>query len=482
MHKEQFDIAVIGAGTGGLVSAFLADSLGAKTALIEKNNVGGECLWTGCVPSKALIKAAKVCWTVKNAAAFGVRTEGVSLDWDGVRQHIIAARSQIQAHEQAEIGRSSIQILNGTARFTDHHTLCVASEAGERLIQARKFILATGSKSRVPSLDGLADTGFLTHEQIFDLPTFPASLLILGGGPIACEIAQAFQRLGSQVTIIEQGERLLPREEPEVSIACRQFLEAEGVIVHVNAHAQRARHDAAGKFIEFTVQGAKFVAHSEQLLVAVGKEPDFSSLNLAAAGVQSSERGLVVDDYLRTSASHVWACGDATGKYLFTHVAEYQAKIAAQNALLPVKTKANYRVVPWATFTDPEIAHLGLTEAEARQKHGCCKVYQVPFSQVDRAIIEGQTEGFIKIITAGSGRVLGVHIVGLAAGELIHNFVPALRDGALIQEFAESIHVYPTLAEIGHRAGNEYYRDLLRAPAMQWLLPRIVGRAKHKAD
>jgi len=475
MTNETYDIAVIGAGTGGLVAAFVADSLGAKTALIEKERVGGECLWTGCVPSKTLIKSARVFDTIKRSAEFGIHIEEPRVIWGAIKARIADVQSDIKKLEQQELKNSGITTIKGAARFESGSTLLVETKDGERRIEAKKFILATGTRPRIPKIEGLQDAGFITHEDVYSLPAFPRSMIILGGGPIGCEMAGAFARLGCKVSMIQRGETLLAKEDPEISSACQKVLENDGVQIHFNADARRAGSDDNGKFIVFEIEGQEQTARASQILVAIGKEAATQSLQLENAGVETNEIGVVVDDQLRTTAPNIWACGDITGEYLFTHVAEYQGKLAAQNALLPVKAKADYRVVPWVTFTDPEIAHLGLTEDEAHEQYGEIKVYRQSFSKLDRAIIEGETQGFAKIIATGSGRILGAHIIGPSAGELIHAFVPAVRDGGLIQEMAETIFAYPTLSEIAHRAGNEYYQELLQSKAARWVLGKIVG-------
>jgi pyruvate/2-oxoglutarate dehydrogenase complex dihydrolipoamide dehydrogenase (E3) component len=474
--SEMYDVAVIGGGTAGLVSGVLAKSLGAKTVLIEKARIGGECLWTGCVPSKALIKSARVFDTVKRAEEFGVHVEKPRLIWSAVKLRIADVRDEIKALERRELDRSGLEIVNGTARFQDAETLLVQTRNGKRAINARKFIVACGTKVRTPDIAGLDEIDYLTHENVFDLPSLPRSMTIIGGGPIACELAQAFARFGTQVTLLQKADRLLTKEDAEISTAAQRVLEQEGVSIHLSAEVQRV---AMGEDEKLHVQwrdanGSPQKTTSSRLLVATGKTVELTELNPGAAGIQWNRDGVVVDDYLRTTAPNIWACGDVTGQYLFTHVAEYQAKIAAQNALLPLKAKADYRVVPWTTFTDPEISHLGLTEDEARHEHGDIKVYRAHFKELDRAIIEGETSGFIKVVTTGSGRIVGVHIIGASAGETIHSFVGALHDGALIQEFAESIFVYPTLAEIGHRAGNEFYKEALQSPTARWLLQKVV--------
>ncbi len=473
MNPEIYDVVVVGAGTGGLVSAFVCDSLGAKTALVERAKMGGECLWTGCVPSKALIKSAKVFEMVSRAAEFGVHVENPRIIWRAVQLRLAAVRDEIKLLERAEMNRSKIDFIQGEAKFVDSHTLEVQTKSGVRHLRATKFILATGTKNRIPDLPGLGDVTYLTHETIYDVPSLPRSLAILGGGPIGCEFAQAFARFGCKVTLLQKSERLLPKEDRDLSEACRRLLQNDGVQVVLNAQTRRVAKNGDRIRVEFESEGEEQSIEAGQVLLAIGKAPH-DTLNLGAAGVTMNENGIVVDEHLQTGARHIFACGDATGKYLFTHVAEYQAKIAAQNALLPFKAKADYRVVPWTTFTDPEIAHLGLTEDEARLAHGEIKTYRVPFDHLDRAIIEGETFGFLKVVTTGSGRIVGAHIIGPQAGELIHAFVPAVRDGALLQEFAEAIHVYPTLAEIGHRAGNEFYRDTLDAKPVRWLLKHLV--------
>jgi pyruvate/2-oxoglutarate dehydrogenase complex dihydrolipoamide dehydrogenase (E3) component len=475
--SEIYDVAVIGGGTAGLVSGVLTKSLGAKTVLIEKARIGGECLWTGCVPSKALIKSARVFDTVKRAEEFGVHVEKPRVVWNAVKLRIADVRDEIKALERRELERSGLEIVNGTARFRDAKTLLVQTHNGDRAISARKFILACGTKVRLPDIEGLEKVGYLTHENVFDLPSLPRSMTIIGGGPIACELAQAFTRFGTKVTLLQKAERLLTKEDAEISAAAQRVLEQEGVSIHLSSEVQRVAISEDDKIhVEWRgTAGSPQTTTSSRLLVATGKTVELSELNLSAAGIQWNSDGVVVDGYLRTTASNVWACGDVTGKYLFTHVAEYQAKIAAQNALLPLKAKADHSAVPWTTFTDPEISHLGLTEDEARREHGDIKVYRAHFKELDRAIIEGDTNGFIKVVTTGSGRIVGVHIIGASAGETIHSFVPALREGILIQEFAESIFVYPTLAEIAHRGGNEYYKEALQSPTARWLLQKVVG-------
>ena len=471
---QIFDLAVIGAGTGGLVSAVGAKTLGANVVLIERESIGGECLWTGCVPSKTLIKSARVFEQIKRAQEFGVHVEKPRVIWNAVKLRIKDVRDEIKKLEREELNKANLEVVKGEASFLDANTLRVVGKSGEQTIRAKKFILATGSTPKIPDIEGLRETGFLTYADVYDLPNLPRSLVILGGGAVACEMAQAMARLGSKVTILQQGERVLPKEDGEVSAAALRVLEQSGVIIHLNAKAIRAGQGEDRAWIEYSMNGEIARVEGSKILVATGKTVDASALKLNEIGVQNDARGIVVDKHLRTTVDNIWACGDCTGSLLFTHVAEAQAKIAVQNALLPLKKTWDARVVPWTTFLDPEIAHLGLTEDEARIEYSNPKIYRQQFKTLDRAIIEGETEGFLKVICSPNNRVLGAHIVGANAGELIHQWIAAVRDGALIEEFGEAIHVYPTLSEIAHRAGNASYQELLDNKTVKWALGKLI--------
>ncbi|HEX9996183.1 MAG TPA: NAD(P)/FAD-dependent oxidoreductase [Abditibacterium sp.] len=468
--KYDYDLAVIGAGTGGLVSAFVADSLGARVALIEADKIGGECLWRGCVPSKTLVKSAKVFDLVNRCQEFGVHVEKPRLIWNAVKLRLADVRDEIKKGERDELARTRIESIAGRASFIDNHTLEIESKGSLRRVTAKKFIVATGSKSKIPDIPGLQDVGFITHEGLFERPALPKSLIFIGGGPISVEMAQAFARFGTKVTVLQSGARLLAKEEPEISALIENLLRAEGVQIHCNAEILRVEAGENLKTVYFAADVEEQSVKAGEIVVAVGKTPHLDGLNLQNSSVKTSEKGIEVDAMLRTSAKNIWACGDVTGNNLFTHAAEYEAKIAAQNAMLPVKTKVDFRVLPWVTFTDPEIAHLGLTLEEAEKLGGDVKVWKTPFATLDRAIIEGETAGFCQIVTTGSGRILGVHIIGPSAGELIATFIPAVREGALLQEFAEAIFPYPTLAEIGHRAGNQIYQEILGSKTVQTAL------------
>ncbi len=465
------DVAVIGGGTAGLVSASVAASLGARATMIEADKVGGECLWRGCVPSKTLLKSARVFHTVKGAAEFGVHVEKSRLIWSAVKLRLADVRDEIKANEREALQKSGVQTVNGRAKFLDNHTLEIEGKSGVTKLTAKKFVLATGSTPRIPEIDGLEAVGYIPPDGLFDKPSLPKSLIFIGGGPVSIEMAQAFARFGARVTVLQHGERILDKEEPEVSALMLRLLRAEGITIHLNASATRAEMDGESKKVWFDTpdeKGQSIVAG--EIVVSIGKTPVFENLALEKIGVKADKKGISVDGHLKTSAANVWACGDATGGPYFTHTAENQGKIAGANAVLPapIAQKLDSRGLSWVTFTDPEVAHLGQTLAQAKKEWGeSARAWHIPFSDSDRAIIEGETAGFARIITTGSGRIVGAHIAGAHAGELIGSLIIPVREGALIGEFGEAMFPYPTLGEIVHKAGNQYYQELLESDLAQ---------------
>ncbi len=463
----DFDVAVIGAGTAGLVSSVVADSLGAKVALIERDKVGGECLWRGCVPSKTLLRSAKVWEMVKRSEEFGVHVEKPKLVWSAIRLRLADVRDEIRKGEREELGKSSVTQIVGDAAFVDGHTLNIQSKGETRQIRARKFILATGSSPVVPAVEGLKEVGFLSYEGLFERPNLPKSLIFIGGGPLACEMAQAFGRFGTRVVVLQKAGQLVPREEAAVAEHLLKILRAEGIEVHLNAEITRAEQAGERKKVFFSVGGVEQSVEAGEIVLAAGKQPRFDGMNLNLAGVQFNEKGVVIDDKLQTSARHIWACGDCTGQHLFTHAAEHAAKVAGANAVLPVSLKVDWKTLNWVTYTDPEIAHIGQTPEEARRTWGEIETQRADFKSLDRAIIEGEASGFALIFTSKSGRIVGAQIIGAGAGELAPVVVAAVRDGALLQEWAETIFAYPTMSEIFHKAGNESYRVQLDSPIVK---------------
>lgn len=447
MPPFDYDVLVIGAGTAGLVAADFAVKLGRRTALVERHRIGGDCTWTGCVPSKALIRAARAAHDARTAARFGIHTPPPTVDLAGVRAHVHDTIATIYQHETPEaLAKTGITVLMGAARFTDPHTLLIDG----RRVTANKIVLATGARARLPDLPGLETVSYWTYETLFDLAALPAHLVVIGSGYIGAEMAQAFARLGSRVTLI--GEKLLPHDEPEAADVLAEVFNREGVRwLHGRA---LSIHTAAEGGIAVEVRGAARTGstqhetvHGTHLLVATGRTPRTDGLDLAAAGVASTERGITVDDRLRTTQPHIYAAGDCTGGFQFTHVAGWQGYVAVRNALLPFPVRGTLDWAAWTTFTDPAIAHTGLTEADARRVHGdSIDVRMVRGGRIDRALVDGQPEGFIKVIADGRGRVLGATVVGDGAGEAITEWTVAAQRQRTAGDLATALHVYPTYA------------------------------------
>lgn len=432
---ERFDIVIIGAGSGGLTAAGFAAQLGAKVALVEKHRIGGDCTWTGCVPSKALLKAAKVAHEVRRAYRYGVVAEPPRTDMARVRAYVRSVIAAVYAHEAPdELRRNGIEVVLAPARFLDAHTIA----AGDRRLTAKYFLICTGAHPVHPAIDGLADTPFLTYETIFDLEELPPRLAVIGGGPIGCEMGQAFQRLGAQVTLF--AERLLPKEEPEVNQTLRAVFECEGMrLIPGRARSVGPRNGV------ICVESEAGCAEAETLFVAVGRRPNIAGLDLDKAGVEADARGVPVDAHLRTNVKHIFAAGDVLGGHQFTHFAGWQAFLAVRNALLLGGAAGFTDVVPWVTFTDPEAAHVGMTEAEARAKYGAAvKVNQWAMSRTDRAVCDNDTDGFLKMVSRGDGTLLGATMVAPRAGEALTEFTLALNHRLKVTDIANAIHAYPT--------------------------------------
>ena len=442
----KYDIVIIGGGSAGLVVASAAAQLKAKVALVERDKLGGDCLWFGCVPSKSLIHASRVAYQVKNAARFGIYTEPPEIEFAKVTSHVQQVIANIQPHDSPERFRGlGVEVIFGEGKFIDKKTF----EVDGQQLTARAFVIATGSRPAIPSVEGLHSADFLTNEKVFDLKERPNSLVIIGAGPIGCELGQAFSRLGSNVTIISSKSHILPKEEPEAALVVQKQFESEGINILKEVRAEKVEVVDGKK--QVTAGGKNIIV--DEILVAGGRLPNIESLNLEVAGVEVGKPGIIVNEKLQTTNSKIYACGDVIGGYQFTHVAGYEAVVALTNALFFPISKVNYRVIPWATFTDPELARVGLTEKQAKERYGddVCVLKQ-PFSGVDRAQAEAATTGFGKIITKGNGEILGAHLVGISAGELIHEIVLAMSHKLPVSALT-GIHVYPTLSEVNSKAG-----------------------------
>lgn len=441
MARMNYDLTVLGGGSGGLTAARIAASLGARVLLIDKERLGGDCLYTGCVPSKSLLHVAQIVQQAKTASHLGLSSSPIHIDMAYVADYIQGVIQRV--YEAEHVYTDDVTVKFGTVTFLSPTTLLL----NDQKITSRTTIIATGSHPARPQIEGFADIGYLTNEDVFQLTHLPASLLIVGGGPIGIELGQALARLGVQVTLIQGPERILPKEDSDVSEAITHVLESEGVTLLTKARVLKAEQWGSKKRVTVK-QGEKVLMfEADEILLAAGRQPNVDGLNLAAIGVAYTAKGIKVDNYLRTSKTNILALGDVIGGYLFTHVAAYQAGVAARNALLPVgKKKVDYRVLPWCTFTDPEAARVGLTYAEAQEQHKKVRVVTFPWADIDRAQTEDATSGFIKLVLAGKKEeIVGAHMVGAHAGELLGEIALAMQHHLTISDILATIHPYPTL-------------------------------------
>ena len=480
-----YDLIVIGGGSAGLVAAGGAGILGAKVALVERNLLGGDCLYTGCVPSKTLIRSAKFASDMKNAEKFGFQIPDFKFQNDSfasITNRVQQVIKDIEPHDSPErFEKMGVEVVFGSPRFLNRHEIEVSLKNSDekRVIKARRFCISTGSSPFVPPIEGLKETGFITNEEVFHLKELPEKLIVLGAGAIGLELGQSFARLGAKVTIVEMAERVLVKEDEEVSALMEEVLRREGVEILTASKAVKAgKSEKDGKLTKFlTIEkdGEKKEFVADEILVAVGRKSNVEGLDLEKAGVKYDEKRIQTDEYLRTSQKHIYAAGDVTNHFQFTHTADYEAQIVLQNCFLfyPLTKKADYSVIPWATFTEPEVARVGLTEKEAKEKYSGVKTIKVPFEENDRAQMEGETEGFAKIILNGK-KIVGAHIIGLRAGELIHEFVLAMKLNLSLDDLNKAIHVYPTLSKITQAVGTEKTLENLRSPFVRKWIGRYL--------
>lgn len=456
---KNYHLIVFGAGSGGLVCAAGAAGLGAKVALIEKNKMGGDCLNTGCVPSKAIIRAAKLRYDAKRSRDFGLKAAAEEVNMAEVMASVREVQTKIEPHDsQDRFEGLGVDVYRREFSFISPFEV----SDGESTLRAKRIVLATGSSPAVPDVPGLADVGYRSSENIWELEELPKNLVVLGGGPIGCELAQTFARLGSRVTLVQRS-RLLSREDPEVSEFLKDIFEEEGIQLKLGWQPREVIQDGEIKAVvlRHPEEGEQKIPFDE-ILVALGRKPNTEGLQLENGGVKVESGKIPVDSYLRTTAKHIYACGDVTGPFLFTHTADHQARTVLRNALFPGKSKIQYDVIPWSTFTDPEVARLGMSEIEAREKGIAIEVYRYSLTDLDRAVCDREDRGFIKVLTPkGSDKILGVTLVSPHAGDLLPEWTLAMTQNIGLKTISNLIHVYPTLSEINKRVGGVFQNSRL---------------------
>jgi len=453
----KVDICVIGAGSGGLSVAAGASQMGAAVALVEKAEMGGDCLNTGCVPSKALLAAGEKAQAMRDAGDFGIQVTEPVVDWGMVNKHVHQVIGNIAPNDSQERFEAfGVHVIRAAGEFVDGRTL----QAGDVTIRAKYFVIATGSSAFVPPIEGLSDVDYLTNENIFANKEPVEHLVVVGGGPIGMEMAQAHRRLGAKVTVMEVA-RLLMKDDRELAEVVIEQLRQEGIIFYEGGRDLRFEKTSEGFAAYCATDAGRQCVHGSHLLISTGRRANVDGLNLEAAGVKYSPRGVEVDARLRSSNKRIFAIGDVAGPYQFTHMAAYQAGIVIRNILFKLPAKVNYSAVPWVTYTDPELAHVGMSEADAEQSGKPVRVLKWSFEENDRAQAERRTEGMVKVMTAKNGRILGATIVGLHAGELIQPWVLAISQKLKIGTMAGIIAPYPTLSEVNKRIAGSYYTSSL---------------------
>ncbi len=455
MAEIECDLAVVGTGAAGLVAGTVAAGLGFKVCTVEPDRIGGECTWTGCVPSKALLHSASVAWRMEHGPWGGIQADVGDIDVSGAMEFTREKRREISAEATPEKLRErwGFDVLMGEPRLEAGGIVRVEDDT----LRARQIILTTGSHPFVPPIDGLDDVDFLTNENLFDLEQLPHSMIIIGAGPIGMEMAQAFNRLGTEVTMLERGDQVLHRDDHELANRLRDILIAEGVNLICHAEATAVANENGLRVVEADVDGERQTFKADELLIAVGRRANVDGLGLSDVGVEYSDRGVRVNGYLRTTNRRIWAAGDVTGAWQFSHMAEAEATTAVRNALFPLADAMDYSAAGWCTFTEPELASCGINAGEAEQKGLDFTIYRFGFDEDDRSRTEQQDTGEIKVVASPGGKILGAQILGPRAGELIHEFMFAMAHGVPVSELARDVHVYPTFSMTAQRAAQMYW-------------------------
>lgn len=464
----KYDLVVLGGGTAGLVSAMGAAGLGARVALIERHLLGGDCLNTGCVPSKAVLRSARAVGELRRAASLGVSTARVEVDFGAVMRRMRQRRAGIAKHDSAERLRAAgVDVFFGAASFADARTVLVDGHA----LRFRRAVIATGGRPVAPPISGLDEVPFLSNETVFSLTELPRRLLVIGAGPIGCELAQAFVRFGSNVTVFDMSTQVLPREDVDAAAIVRRSLQSDGIRFELGVRLDRVDMVNHELRIHYTRQGEGRLesgsAAGDMLLVAAGRAPNIEGLNLEAAGVTATKQGVTVNDRLQTSNPRVYASGDVCSRYQFTHAADAMSRIVIQNALFYGRRKVSALTIPWVTYTDPEVAHVGADDRDVQQSNGRLQTITVPLSDIDRAVVDDETHGFVRVHHE-RGRLRGCTIVAAHAGEMIAEAVYAITARGTLSALSSTIHPYPTQVEALRKAGDLYRRQSLTPNVRKW--------------
>jgi pyruvate/2-oxoglutarate dehydrogenase complex dihydrolipoamide dehydrogenase (E3) component len=469
----RYNLVVLGAGTAGLVTAAGAAGLGAKVALVEKHLMGGDCLNFGCVPSKALIRAARAVAAVSDAGGFGVRIGGdVAIDFAAVMERLRRIRAEISPHDSAARFRDlGVDVFLGHGRFIGPDAVKVAGQT----LRFRKAVIATGARASAPPIPGLAGAGYLTNETVFSLTELPRRLAVIGAGPLGCELGQAFARLGARVTLLEVLHQILANEDRDAAALVEGSLRRDGIEINCCCNITRVQRDGREKVLSMECAGENRQLRVDEILVGVGRSANIEGLGIEAAGAAYDKAGVTVDDRLRTTNPRIFAAGDICSRFKFTHAADAMARIAIQNALFLGRAKASALTIPWCTYTDPEIAHVGLYEAEAQKQGIPARTFVQELWDVDRAVLDGETAGFVKVhVRAGTDRILGATIVARHAGEMISELTLAMVGGLGLKDLSRTIHPYPTQAEAMRKLGDAYNRTRL-TPFVKGLFERWLA-------
>lgn len=478
MAKYDYDALVIGGGAAGLTAAGIAANFGAKTMMIEKKRLGGDCTWTGCVPSKTLLKAASVMHNAKKTGKYGLTARDVELDAASVMKHVDAVRREVyeDADDPKIFQEMGIDVVDGLASFIDDHTVKITdSNSLQREVSGKYIFICTGASAFVPPVEGIDTVDYLTNESLFEIDALPDKLVIIGGGPIGTEMSQAFVRLGSEVDLIDMAPGILGNDDPELTSILKETLEDEGVTYHLNSSLKRVSKICNGVTVTIEQDGEEKKVNADKILMATGRRANIDSLQPDVAGIKTERGGITVNDKCQTNISHIYAVGDVTGRYQFTHMCDHMAKVATSNALIKMPMKIDKKHVPWVTFTEPELGHVGATEKQLTDAGHSFEVYRFPFSKIDRAMTDGNTTGLIKVYAKKwSGKILGASILGAHAGEMISQYALAMRNGVSLREFSDTIYPYPSYGLGARRAADQWYIRNQSETMVKWI-KRIFG-------